>query len=236
MQRTAQQLCQAALKLLGVLGAGDPIEPEQFGDVCEMLNMLLDSWSIKPFLSISRPEVSFPMTGAIKYTWGPGGDFDDARPVMPLHVRLRDGGGGETPVSIRNYTEWGDIGNKSIEGRPSFCWYDDSVPLGTLRFSAVVPSLYTMKAVVHYPFVEFTLPTDVLVMPEGYYEAIVYNLAQSLQTMFSKTMKQDDLVKAKISMDTIRLNRMSGIYTDSLHKLGYRTGAYDVINFRTAGG
>lgn len=87
---TAGDLCKLALKLAGVLAAGQEMAAEDSNDALTVLNSFLASWTQNRWLIYHLKDVACASTGAKNYTVGPGGDFDTARPdsLETAYVRL----------------------------------------------------------------------------------------------------------------------------------------------------
>ena len=88
-----KDLITLALKQVGAVGLGQPARPEYLADGLTVLNMMLAQWSSRRWLVYRLQDVSFPATGALFYTVGPGGDVDIPRPdrVEAAFARLNPG-------------------------------------------------------------------------------------------------------------------------------------------------
>ena len=88
---TPVALIRLMLRDAGVSGVGQAPRAEDNNDVLTTLNMMLDEWATKRWLVYHLVDVSVPVTGAISYTIGAGGDFNTTRPdqVQAAFFRLQ---------------------------------------------------------------------------------------------------------------------------------------------------
>jgi len=89
----ARDLITLALQQVGAVGLGQPARPEYLANGLTILNMMLAQWSSRRWLVFRLEDVSFPSTGALFYTIGPGGDVDVPRPdrLEAAFARLNPG-------------------------------------------------------------------------------------------------------------------------------------------------
>ena len=76
---TPRDLITLALKQVGAVGIGQPARPEYLADGLTLLNMMLAQWAQRRWLVYHLQDVSFPATGALSYSIGPGGTVDMPR-------------------------------------------------------------------------------------------------------------------------------------------------------------
>src|SRR5574340_36069 len=82
---TAQDIIISALKRIRVLGKGDILDSEDANDSLDILNMMLESWSLDKLYVFEEAQVNFPFIGGKQdYTIGPGGDFSVASRPLKL--------------------------------------------------------------------------------------------------------------------------------------------------------
>lgn len=86
----ARDVCERALRLLGVVSAEEPIAAYQAQTALEAFNALLDSWSTERLLMPVRPRLTLPLVPYKQvYTWGVvEGEPTPADVSSPAPVRL----------------------------------------------------------------------------------------------------------------------------------------------------
>ena len=178
---TALDLIKRARRLNRTLGIGEVLAAEQSSWGLEALNAMLDAWSIQRLFVYQITEDSAAMVaGTASYTIGASGVINTTRPerIEPSsYVRLS---GVDTNLDVLTDAEYNSISVKTTQGRPSGVFYSRAVPLGTLFFYPVPDAAYTLKLRSWKRLQSFTALTDVLALPAGYEEAIVFSLAETL--------------------------------------------------------
>jgi hypothetical protein len=175
-----------------------------------ILNRMLDSWSIeKLMLYQDFQEVFAFVANQATYTMGVGGDFNSARPINVTKVLVRDVNNNDIPVEIVNYDKYSDIISKGVTSTIPLCvYYDVGFPLSNFTFWPVVsatsyrPVIWSQKLLTGY-----TTINDSVILPPGYEEAIVQNLAVKICTAYQSPIPAglEDAAKASIS----RIKRMN---------------------------
>jgi hypothetical protein len=183
-------LLDAALRIAGLLSRpGWTHSDDQYNELVPATNRMLSSWDCDKHkvynTSIDEYELS---AGQKTYTIGPGGDLDNgtagARPlrisganiIFPTTPQVR------RPVDLLSDSEWRRIAVQDVSGAPPYhLYYDGSIDESGLsnlflRFqppAGYILELYTWQRLA----AAFTSKSDVAIFPDGYEEAIVYNLA-----------------------------------------------------------
>jgi hypothetical protein len=196
---TRVQVIRKALRLIGALAPGEPVDAAAETDAAETLQMRLDTWGSErlTFHEVRRAvfdlqdgkgtpdEGSFPDN---PYTIGPGGDFDiDFWPVwiegasvislnnpdQPL----------ELPIQIMNRQQYQQaipvkqVGSTLIQG----IYYVKTYTTPGLGAIYVWPFINTLPVQIALylpvPVTGFTSAASNYIFPPGYAEAIVYQLA-----------------------------------------------------------
>lgn len=217
---TAYVYIADALYDLNVYQRGAPISANDGQIGFRHLNYMMSSWA----LSMSPPVVArdvFPIvSNQQSYSWGPGGDFTTLRPPkqssitgasLILNTTLPLAQQTEVPLAV--YTDDG-YRNARIKYQPNTqatgIYYQATSPLGTLIVWPVPNT--TINGLAIYREQQFGPFADLLqtsyVFPDGYDEAIHYNLEKRLCPVFSRTMSDDATMLAAESLRNIEAANM----------------------------
>jgi hypothetical protein len=184
---TAQEIINAALRVLGELASGETPTAEESNDGLIALNKLIDSWSAEQLLIPEITRLSQAATpGTQVYTMGPGGTLGSTRPLAVLAVSVASGSGIVQPAKIVNAEDWAAIADKSRTGAfAAKAYYNAAYPTGSL-YLWPAPTGGTIAVDFLKPLTSFaTLATDVQ-MPPGYDRALIWNLALELASNFGR--------------------------------------------------
>ena len=178
---TALDLIKRARRLNRTLGAGEIISAEESANGLTALNAMMDAWSVQRLFVYQITEDSAALVaGTASYTIGASGVINTTRPerIEPSsYVRLN---GVDFNLSVMTDAEYNSISSKTTQGLPAGIYYSRAVPLGTLFFYPVPDAAYTLKLRSWKRLQTFTALPDVLALPAGYEDAIVYSLAERL--------------------------------------------------------
>ncbi len=179
-------LLKPALRAAGItMRPGITPSGDQFNELVPEVNRMLQSYNCDGHMVFSTNIEEFELNSGQKiYTIGPGGDFDTARPqyirdanlIFTTNPQLR------TPLKLLDEHEWSlipmqDIGNSLPWGlfyNPTY----GPTGRGTIYLAFQPPSgylleLYTWKALGS----TFSSITDLVILPDGYEDLIVWNMA-----------------------------------------------------------
>ena len=130
---SALEVIKGAMLRVGVL---DPIEAptaEQTAVCLDALNGLIDTMQTSAMSGIGPVEYVASVTAG-SVTIGPSGQIDVPRPLLIAGAYCRVAGIDRT-IDVLSKEEWDAIDIKSIGSTwPDACWYDDAMPIGTVRF------------------------------------------------------------------------------------------------------
>jgi len=186
----AQPIISDALRLIGQVHPGQTPADAELAEGLLVLNALLDSWSIERLNIIVVGSALYDLvtaTGA--YTIGPGGTFNQARPIKieRANIKVVDGGAATHwlrlgPLGLLTAKEWAAIIEPGATATvPEALYYDHAFPLGNINlwpvpvFTGTAPKieLFYWNALTAFPDLN---TTDVSLAP-GYDAALKYNLA-----------------------------------------------------------
>lgn len=209
---TALDLITTSAVKLGAIATGEVLTADEASDSLEVLNSMLDSWSIEKLMIYQIQQESLTWTGSAQsQTIGSAGDFNTTRPIKIEEGTFFRINSIDTPVRIlkdrASYDSYPSKGDES--SFPEVLYYEPSYPLGTL-YVYPVPSANTTFLLNSWKALQSfaTLTTD-LALPPGYQWAIEHNLAVHLEPVFSVPVPSSVSTEAAISKR--RLKRINHI-------------------------
>lgn len=190
---TVQQEIQAALRMNRLLGPGQTEPGSHLTTAIEILNVMLSSWGSEGINVPAEQSNTFNVTANNgQYTVGSGGDFNMARPASISKANLlRDNVETELyKLSDREYQEWP---TKNYTGWPFAWYYRNQAPLGT--FIVIHVPDQTFQVVLYTPvrFASYSAGSTTVELPDGYDEAIRFNLGLRLYAEYRSEMPPDVL-------------------------------------------
>lgn len=195
MPTPLSDLLTAALRVAGIIMRPNwVLSTDMAAELIPALNRMLGSWNIDGSKIFTSGIQTFPLTSGVKtYTIGPGGDFDTARPnyYSVANILYPTGPVVRQPVRIlRNDDEWASIRVQDIPGAPAWVLYPDmAFPLTTLYLYPQPPAGYTLELYTWQALSTYAAITDSVVVPDGYEEAIVWNLGVRAAAMYPHDSK-----------------------------------------------
>ena len=183
-----------ALRKAGVtLGPQRTPSPAQFQDAIDELNRLIGSLNCDRLFIYSRTNYIFPLTGAKTYTIGqdPAGlvtaDFDVPRPqaIEAANVIIFGSTPTRRPLFVATDQQWSKIITQDIPNAiPEMLYNDRAYPVSTLYLWGQPVAGYELELFVWGLISQVSAVTDVILVPPGYDDALVLNLAVRLVTHF----------------------------------------------------
>ena len=189
-------LIRATLRLIGAISSSETPNADESSDALEALNLMLGSWGASRFLSASTGKVTKTMTGASSYTIGVGGDINTTRPTA-IYNAYWSTGGLDYPLTFLDYSDYQDIGIKTIGSIPEYIVLKPDNPLSTI-FLFPVPANGTLTLDNVRPATELTLADDLPYPPE-WIRALKFNLAIELSPEFGFTVSPELVALAQES-------------------------------------
>lgn len=217
---TLQSMTRRTMKKLGVLPGRSVPTPAEYADVIVELRAMVDMWRLEGMMIYSKSIRLFDLVpGQAVYTYATGGDFDAPRPTSVESATLRDSGGFAWPLIPITAQEYSRLSSRGTVARPTRFYFNPIYPIAEVRFDTI-PAEDSVELVV---MDELELPatqTAELVLPPGYEDCIVYNLAIRIAADFEVKPGQEvvalaanfkALVKRKnMTMPTARIERPNG--------------------------
>lgn len=197
MSTTALDLITDALVEIGALAAGETPTAED-ADLCRRrLNSLLDSLNIDR-AAINKIAIDeYTLTaGHQPHTIGvdPAGvltaDFAQARPVAIVRAYIKTGSGTSADhqeIDVWTEQEWSDISARGMAGStPEGVYPDYGAPLCSLYFWPVPSAAVVYEQHSWVQFTEFSAISDIVNLPTGYADLLMYNLALRIAPAFGR--------------------------------------------------
>lgn len=202
-----------SLVKLGVLEDGETLTASQLSICMRNLAMMIDSWSSwQDLIWFERTELFQLQAGQIEYSIGPGGTFDMPRPIKIITAQLRIESAGPQPVDYtileQSPSDYAEIGIKNVQAYPRQYGYNPETPLAKLKFWPIPDQSYKVLLTMHMPFAVIT-KEDEAIMPPGFLECIVYNLACLVASDFGTTPSQIVFTRASFLLTKIKQGNYS---------------------------
>lgn len=210
---TGNDIINDALFAAGILGIGQTPGADMTTRALRTLNAMLAQWSAKRWVVYHLVNSTKTMTGALSYTVGPSGDFNlSARPAQLEAVFVSQNLGTpqqiDTPLTLLDSREdYNRVSMKQLTSIPYYAYYDAAFPLGVL-YPWPVPNagLYGLTITVRDVLPQISDPSLSYNIPPEYQEALVYNLAARMQTLYGLDPSPGVVGLAKAALGTIRGN------------------------------
>lgn len=182
-----------ALRIAGITkrpGIGP--SADQYGELIPALNRMIGSYNLDGhrIFTTSIDEYAF-VDGQKIYTIGPGGDFDNPRPIFitgantifPTDPQVRQA------IRILSQAQWRAITVQDISGAPAYGLYYgnsmDDAGLGRIYIEPQAPTGYLLELYTWLALADsFTSSTDAVVLPPGYAAMLTWNLGVEAAIMY----------------------------------------------------
>lgn len=124
----------AALRSLGVIGTGETPITEDYTNCAFALNLILKSLAAQGYLLWCYVRTTVPLTsGTASYTIGPSGATVTAnRPIRIAYAYVRNPQNIDILLTQVSKSDYDDIPNKTAAGQPTTFYYDPTLDNGTL--------------------------------------------------------------------------------------------------------
>lgn len=181
---TGDQIVNAAMRKLSVLGDGQSPTSTQLTNGTQALNSMLKTFTVKGMPLWATSERTLTMTATSSFTYGIGQTYNFPAPLKILSARLEQTSGGAIiPLDIVPRDEFERF-NTASTGRPVSLWYEPLNQTGIIHIWPIPDSdtisNYTLKFVFQRPFEDQVSGSDTLDFPQWWHEAVIYGLAWRL--------------------------------------------------------
>lgn len=236
---TATTLITSALDAIGAYGVGESLEAADAADGLRRLNGLLSSWAIQPqTIPVIKREVFDIVANQTSYSIGSGANFNTTRPSMLTGAALLLTSA--TPDQEIPLTLLTDDGYRSILTKaqtntlPTALYYSPTFTTsgwGTI-YLWPIPDTADNDLVLYRPeqLSEFANLTTQYQIPNGYEEALTYNLAVRLAAPFGRPLTDDVRVLARQALANIKRQntKMADLANDAVSIMSGRRWGYNI--------
>jgi hypothetical protein len=202
---------------IGQLAAGETVPSDQMGDILRKLQRTIDYFNARrPMVfNVNFQRFTLP-TNSLPVTIGPGAQFNvNQRPMTIESVSLiliDSSGGGEVeiPLNKRDQDWWAQQTIKNLSSTlPTDFYYSPDWPSGGIYFWPVPTAVNDVRIQMPLVLTEYTTYNQAFSMPPGYWDAIVYSLAESLCPMFTIPVSPDLLRLKMNAIKSLQINNIS---------------------------
>lgn len=230
---TPRDIINLALKTANVVGVGQSSLPEDINDCFNMLNMMIAQWQRRRYMVYNLKTVSITATGATSYTIGLGQQFNTERPAKIEAAFFRMQGGSNLPVDyplqvLRAKEDYDRISIKNLNAFPQYVFYDSTYPVGNVFVWPVPSNQYQIFLTVMTQLQAFQNLSEVIVMPNEYLDALQWNLADRILTIYGLPENPKITRYAEVSMRAIMENNSQIPLLHMPVALRGKSGAYNI--------
>ena len=197
MAQTVGSLIRSAMRKIGVLAAGEPLPPNEGDDAKETFTQMVDSWGLEslliPVVSVVTKQLIISQS---EYTIGiypgttiPNDHIETARPEKILAAFIRDAYDTDYPLEVIDVKTFSRISRKTNSSRPSRFYNRKGWPINTILFESLPYTNETLHLEVVQPlsvYLSTANLVDVVNLPPGYEQVLIYNLAIMLADEWGK--------------------------------------------------
>lgn len=232
---TASTLITRSLIKARIFSPYETIPGDIFTRCLSELNDLLESLSIDRNVVVGDSERSFPLTsGTENYTYGSGGDFDSAQPVVIKDESFVRQGDTDYPVKIISTAEYREIKSKGSTGIPKYMAYEVGSSLTTVYLYPTPTSGLTLHMKVTEPVTSFADLTTEYTLQTGGNRMLIHNFAVELCGSFGKSVTKELASSAWESLQLIksqnRKKHIRPLRTDHVSKMARRGVSGNITN------
>ena len=225
--------------MLGVQAPGEVLPASHRQDGSTALAGMLGQWGTQKLMMYVVESVQFDLVVAqASYTVGAGGNVNIARPTFVERASLVSLADPTRPLEveievIRTDQRWQEVRLKSADGGwVQAIYYQKTFPLATLWVTPI-PDISTLDLKLYYRtrITGFATPTTVYTFPDGYEDALAYNLAYRLGHEWGVEVPAAIEKLARETLGNIkRVNQdLTVLRLDpAVHAPGSARGAYDI--------
>jgi hypothetical protein len=212
MSVLASDLIEAGYRICGIsLRPGRKSNADKLAEGLQVVNRLVGNWNADPLKIFTNSIAAFPLVAGQKiYTMGTGGNFNVAPPqritFANIIVTPASGAAYRRQLQLLTDQRWSEVAVQDIGGTiPKKLYCDYGYPLSSLYLWGQPLANYQLELYTWQLIASFAAITDAVILPPGYEEAIIYNLAKRLaaQNPHDATITQQALDLAVSSLADI---------------------------------
>jgi len=213
---TKLDIIKDALAKIGVFSDAMPLSSPDAENASREFDRMMGMWSNSRLLIYQENVYTFSLTaGQSTRTVGPTGQWVTTSRPMRIERANRvylQGDPVEVPMQIYTYDQWAGIPVKTVTGPPVLVWPNMTVPDITLNFYMVPDQAYDVTL---YITQALTAPTTLftsLVVPPGYEDVIVNNLAVRCAPAFDRPIPEYVAMEAMKGMAELKRQNTVPLY------------------------
>ena len=226
LSNTCLDLISDALTECGILAQGETATSADSQFALDRLNRMMELWNIQRRLVYQINIARYTLTAdATSHTIGPGGTLLADRPNRIVKANIVVTGYTpelHSPVRIvETAEEWANVTTPLLSAAvPSDLYCDYDWPNATLYLYPYPDEAYDLELFTWEPLTAFTTLTHAVNFPPGYYDALMYSLAERLCTPFGVPPQ----TKAQISADAAKARYFISSHNVHAPVIGNDTG------------
>ena len=179
------QVINAALRVLGVIGAGDTPSPTDYDNCAQALNLYIKQLQTKGLPLWKLEEVLVPVVQGQKvYEIGPTGpDVISDKPLRVVMAFIRnDSTQNDTTLMVISRQEYMQQGYKPAQGIPKQIYYDPKINSGLLYVydTSSQTGGYTIHLQCQMPISDTLTPSNTPEFPSEWFNTLKFGLADQL--------------------------------------------------------
>ncbi len=176
-----------AFALLGVYSPGQDIPAAHAQTALRQINRMLGTWSADIDSVYSETQDTLVLTpGDASYTVGPTGDLVTSKPLNLLEAHIHDSAGIDHSLRVVPFREYQEIILKTSPSTiPQVISWNPTNPNVSILLWPVPNTNYTLYITSEKALASVTLAGE-YVVPDGYDDAIVWNLAVLLAPVYGR--------------------------------------------------
>lgn len=204
------ELIRGAYYVTNDLFPGEDPDANAARSALVLLNSMLDSWSAEKLVMFTeRNDVFTLVPGQASYAIGPTGAFVMPRPTAIEAAQSIDANGNDRVLTIYSNEAFNGIEDKSATSdTQDVIGFIASFPNAQVSFWPIPTTANTVRITTKTPFAQLSTMTEIVSLPPGYQEAIVYNLAVRLCTSTHKAVPGAVAQMAAESLARIKANNV----------------------------
>lgn len=200
-----------ALGEIGVLADSEAMDAGMAAKALRNLNRMIQTWNTEDLMVYTKGPSTFTLVpGQQAYTLGIGGNLVTTLPVLNGQIDMASVlvNGVEIPISILNDEQWRDVTLKTVTSPfPLMMWPTGNQPLNSLYFWPIPTSVYSLLLYLWGQTSTFASVNADVVFPQGYEDALVYNLAVRLASAYQ--LQPNPATVAHAAAAKSRIKRMN---------------------------
>lgn len=218
---TVRDIINTALRRSGVTASGETPTANEVQDGLVTLNGMLDTWAASNLMVfLTKRELFDTVAGQATYTFGPTGDWVTQASYEISGISYILNSATVNPVELKLEelftNQWQDQVVKNISSNLSSSFYQEHTFPNIEVTLFPVPSTNEKVAVYYRKSVnEFVTIDDPVALPNGWYEAMVYNLSARLTSEYGRELDAVTVAAADGAMTLIKRANIRPMYVKS---------------------